>query len=52
MSVAHELTTLELARWLDQQRAAGQDLTFIIGGPDGLARKCWRGRSCAGRCRA
>jgi len=33
-----QLSTLELARWLEAQRAAGQDLTFIIGGPDGLAQ--------------
>ncbi|MFT3907366.1 MAG: 23S rRNA (pseudouridine(1915)-N(3))-methyltransferase RlmH [Steroidobacteraceae bacterium] len=30
-------TTLKLARWLDDRRGAGQDLDFIIGGPDGLA---------------
>lgn len=28
--------TLELARWLEQQQAGGRDLSFIIGGPDGL----------------
>lgn len=33
---AAEPTTLELAQWLGQRRAAGQDLAFIIGGPDGL----------------
>ena len=33
----HEFSTLELARWLDQQRTEGRDLTFIIGGPDGLS---------------
>ncbi len=32
-----EITTLELARWLEARRAAGQALTFLIGGPDGLA---------------
>lgn len=32
----HEWSTLELARWLEQQRAEARDLTFIIGGPDGL----------------
>jgi 23S rRNA (pseudouridine1915-N3)-methyltransferase len=32
-----QFSTLELARWLEQQRAAAQDLAFIIGGPDGLA---------------
>ena len=30
---------LELARWLETQRAGGQDLAFIIGGPDGLAQE-------------
>lgn len=29
-------STLELARWLGQQRDEGRDLSFIIGGPDGL----------------
>ena len=33
---AAEPTTLELVQWLGQRRAAGQDLAFIIGGPDGL----------------
>lgn len=33
----HEFSTLELARWLDQRRTEGRDLTFIIGGPDGLS---------------
>jgi 23S rRNA (pseudouridine1915-N3)-methyltransferase len=32
----HQWSTLELARWLEQQQASGRDLTFIIGGPDGL----------------
>jgi 23S rRNA (pseudouridine1915-N3)-methyltransferase len=32
-----QFSTLELARWLEQQRAAGRDLSFIIGGPDGLS---------------
>lgn len=31
-----EPTTAELARWLEERRAAGQPLTFILGGPDGL----------------
>ncbi len=35
----HEWSTLELAHWLEQQQAAGRDLTFIIGGPDGLGTK-------------
>lgn len=29
-------STAELARWLEERRGAGQALTFIIGGPDGL----------------
>lgn len=33
----HEWSTLELARWLEQQRTEGHDLTFLIGGPDGLS---------------
>ncbi len=53
MSMAHEWSTLELARWLEQQRAEASDLAFIIGGPDGLgAEVLKRGRACAGRCRA
>jgi 23S rRNA (pseudouridine1915-N3)-methyltransferase len=31
-----EPTTVELARWLGERRAAGQPLAFVIGGPDGL----------------
>ena len=34
-----QLSTLELARWLETQRAGGQHLAFIIGGPDGLAQE-------------
>jgi len=34
-----QLSTLELARWLEQLRAEGQDLTFVIGGPDGLSQQ-------------
>jgi 23S rRNA (pseudouridine1915-N3)-methyltransferase len=34
-----QLSTLELARWLEQLRAEGQDLAFVIGGPDGLAQQ-------------
>jgi 23S rRNA (pseudouridine1915-N3)-methyltransferase len=30
-------TTLEFSQWLEQRRASGRDLAFIIGGPDGLA---------------
>jgi len=29
-------STLELSQWLEQRRASGKDLAFIIGGPDGL----------------
>jgi 23S rRNA (pseudouridine1915-N3)-methyltransferase len=32
-----ELSTRELAAWLDTRRQQGQDLAFLIGGPDGLA---------------
>ena len=32
-----EQSTLELARWLRAREAGGQDLVFLIGGPDGLA---------------
>lgn len=32
-----EWSTVELARWLEERRRSGLDLTFIIGGPDGLA---------------
>jgi 23S rRNA (pseudouridine1915-N3)-methyltransferase len=32
-----ELTTRELATWLEARRAAGRDLAFVIGGADGLA---------------
>src|SRR5579863_6846564 len=34
-----QLSTLELAHWLEQQRANAQDLAFIIGGADGLAEE-------------
>jgi 23S rRNA (pseudouridine1915-N3)-methyltransferase len=42
-----QFTTLELSGWLEGRRHDGQDLTFIIGGPDGLgeevlARGRWR----------
>jgi 23S rRNA (pseudouridine1915-N3)-methyltransferase len=30
------LTTLQLARWLAERQQDGRDLTFVIGGPDGL----------------
>jgi len=32
-------STLELSRWLEERRASGQDLAFVIGGPDGLAEE-------------
>ena len=32
-----ELTTHELARWLGARMQQGEDLAFVIGGPDGLA---------------
>jgi len=33
------MTTLELARWLEARRRSGQDLAFVIGGPDGLGKE-------------
>ena len=30
------LTTLDLARWLSQRQQDGRNLSFLIGGPDGL----------------
>ena len=32
-----ELTTRELAAWLGRRMQQGEDLAFVIGGPDGLA---------------
>jgi len=32
-----ELTTQELAAWLATRMQQGADITFLIGGPDGLA---------------
>jgi 23S rRNA (pseudouridine1915-N3)-methyltransferase len=32
-----ELSTRELATWLSTRMREGQDLAFLIGGPDGLA---------------
>jgi 23S rRNA (pseudouridine1915-N3)-methyltransferase len=32
-----EMTTRELAAWLSTRMQEGQDLAFLIGGPDGLA---------------
>jgi len=34
-----ERSTVELSHWLEQRRASGRDLAFIIGGPDGLAEE-------------
>jgi 23S rRNA (pseudouridine1915-N3)-methyltransferase len=34
-----ELSTRELATWLDGRMREGEDLAFVIGGPDGLARE-------------
>ena len=30
------LTTVELAKWLSQRQQDGRNLTYVIGGPDGL----------------
>lgn len=38
-----ELTTAELARWLDARRRDGRDVAFLIGGADGLAQDAKRG---------
>jgi len=40
-------TTLELARWLGERLQDGRDLSFLIGGPDGLGpailqRAAWK----------
>ena len=32
-------STIELSLWLEQRRASGKDLAFIVGGPDGLAEE-------------
>ena len=34
-----ELTTRELADWLEKKLDGGRDLAFLIGGPDGLAAR-------------
>jgi 23S rRNA (pseudouridine1915-N3)-methyltransferase len=34
-----ERTTVEMSHWLEQRRASGQDLAFVIGGPDGLSEE-------------
>jgi 23S rRNA (pseudouridine1915-N3)-methyltransferase len=38
-----ELTTAELARWLDARRQDGRDIAFLVGGADGLAPEVKRG---------
>jgi 23S rRNA (pseudouridine1915-N3)-methyltransferase len=38
-----EMTTPELARWLDARRQDGRDIAFLIGGADGLAPEMKRG---------
>jgi 23S rRNA (pseudouridine1915-N3)-methyltransferase len=34
------LSTTQLARWLGARLADGRDITFLVGGPDGLASAC------------
>jgi 23S rRNA (pseudouridine1915-N3)-methyltransferase len=34
-----QFSTRELADWLNARMHSGEDLTFVIGGPDGLARE-------------
>jgi 23S rRNA (pseudouridine1915-N3)-methyltransferase len=38
-----EMTTSELARWLDLRRQDGRDVAFLVGGADGLAADAKRG---------
>jgi 23S rRNA (pseudouridine1915-N3)-methyltransferase len=38
-----EMTTQELARWLDARRQEGRDVAFLVGGADGLAPDVKRG---------
>ncbi|HEY6864313.1 MAG TPA: 23S rRNA (pseudouridine(1915)-N(3))-methyltransferase RlmH [Burkholderiales bacterium] len=38
-----DYTTAEFARWLEERRGEGDDLAFLIGGPDGLAAEIKRG---------
>ena len=38
-----DVTTAELARWLDVRRQDGRDVAFLIGGADGLAQDTKRG---------
>lgn len=39
----HQPPTRELARWLAGWMSSGQDVAFLIGGPDGLAQRCISG---------
>jgi 23S rRNA (pseudouridine1915-N3)-methyltransferase len=34
-----ERSSVEMSHWLEQRRASGQDLAFIVGGPDGLSEE-------------
>lgn len=34
-----DLTTLEFAQWIGKQQQAGKDLTFVIGGDEGLSEE-------------
>jgi 23S rRNA (pseudouridine1915-N3)-methyltransferase len=36
------LTTLALAQWLGERKQDGRDLSFVIGGPDGLGPEILR----------
>ena len=46
------LTTLQLAKWLGERQQDGRNLTFVIGGPDGLGPEYPdEGQRCAGPCR-
>jgi 23S rRNA (pseudouridine1915-N3)-methyltransferase len=36
------LTTVELAKWLSQRQQDGRNLSFVIGGPDGLGQEILR----------
>jgi 23S rRNA (pseudouridine1915-N3)-methyltransferase len=38
-----EMTTSELARWLEARRSDGRDVAFLIGGADGLAESAKHG---------
>jgi 23S rRNA (pseudouridine1915-N3)-methyltransferase len=36
------MSTVELSRWLEEQRRSGLDLAFVIGGPDGLSDEVFK----------